>query len=103
VEGAIGSEFKIDAMYLSPDMQIAHRVEEMCSEYSQSIILSQDFVSLLSSHSSSTLREIDTLTMNESKSLPRKVFTFDMNYNSDNDNMQLPFENTELGVFVKHP
>lgn len=30
IEGAIGSESKIDACYLSPHLQIAYRIEEMC-------------------------------------------------------------------------
>ena len=33
IEGAIGSEFKIDALYMSPDTQIAYRFEEFCAEY----------------------------------------------------------------------
>ena len=30
IEGAIGSDSKIDACYLSPHVQIAYRIEELC-------------------------------------------------------------------------
>ena len=30
IEGAIGSESKIDACYLSPHLQIAYRIENLC-------------------------------------------------------------------------
>lgn len=33
IEGAIGSESKIDAGYLSPHVQIAYRIEELCEFY----------------------------------------------------------------------
>jgi hypothetical protein len=33
IEGAIGSEFKIDALYISPDASIAQRIEEFCEHY----------------------------------------------------------------------
>jgi len=33
VEGSIGTDLKVDALYLSPDMQIALRVEELNEVY----------------------------------------------------------------------
>lgn len=34
IEGSIGTYMKVDALYLSPDMQIALRVEELNEKYS---------------------------------------------------------------------
>jgi len=33
IEGAIGSEYKIDACYLSPHVKIAQRIEQLCDYY----------------------------------------------------------------------
>ena len=33
IEGAIGSEFKVDALYLSSDTQIALRIDQLCDTY----------------------------------------------------------------------
>ena len=48
IEGAIGSDFKIDALHLSPDASIAHRIEECCSIYKTTILLTSDLHKLLS-------------------------------------------------------
>lgn len=40
IEGAVGSDFKIDALHLSPDAAIAHRLEQFCSVYETTILLS---------------------------------------------------------------
>lgn len=33
IEGAIGSESKIDACYLSPQSKIAYRIEDLCDYF----------------------------------------------------------------------
>jgi len=33
IEGAIGSEFKTDACYLSPHLQICSKIEKQCEHY----------------------------------------------------------------------
>jgi len=33
VEGAIGSDFKLDALHLGQDASVAYRIEELCSVY----------------------------------------------------------------------
>merc|ERR1719198_2777439 len=48
IEGAVGSEFKIDASYLSPNVSIASSVEAATSTYRVPIIISQSVVSLAS-------------------------------------------------------
>merc|ERR1712032_1559770 len=41
IEGAIGSEFKIDASYLSPHVNIASRLEATTKQYEVSILMSE--------------------------------------------------------------
>jgi hypothetical protein len=35
IEGAIGSEYKIDACYLSPHLQASYRIQDLCEFYDQ--------------------------------------------------------------------
>lgn len=48
IEGAIGSEYKIDASYLSPNVNMASRLEAATKQFRTSILLSSDFVRCLS-------------------------------------------------------
>lgn len=41
IEGAIGSLRKIDASYLSPNVNIAARLEQACHQYNVPILFSQ--------------------------------------------------------------
>ena len=40
IEGAIGSDFKIDASYLSPNVNIASRIESATSQYGLPFLIS---------------------------------------------------------------
>lgn len=48
IEGAIGSTYKVDASYLSPHVNMASRLEAATKQYGASILLSDDFVRMLS-------------------------------------------------------
>merc|ERR1719408_14224 len=48
IEGAVGSEFKIDASYLSPHVSIAESLERATKQYGVSFITSQAVVELCS-------------------------------------------------------
>ncbi len=50
IEGAIGSEYKIDASYLSPNVNMASRLEAATKQFGTTILLSDHFVALLSPH-----------------------------------------------------
>ena len=104
IEGAIGTEYKIDSLYLSPDASIAMRVEEFCSEYESHVLLTEDVVSALSEKAKSTLRLIDNVVMNESKTVPRQLYSFDVHFNEEIDNSAAAGqqEGYELGGFLKH-
>ncbi len=48
IEGAIGSEYKIEASYLSPNVNLAARLEAATKQYGVTLLLSEDFVRMLS-------------------------------------------------------
>lgn len=58
IEGAIGSSFKIDASYLSPNVNMASRLEAATKQFGVTMLLSDDFVSLLSSSVRSRVRQV---------------------------------------------
>ena len=47
IEGAIGSEFKIDASYLSPNVNLASRIVGATKQFGVNILLSGQLYSLL--------------------------------------------------------
>lgn len=49
IEGAIGSEFKIDASYLSPNVNMAARLEAATKQYGVPILVSGSMFQILSS------------------------------------------------------
>lgn len=76
VEGAVGSEFKIDATYLSPHVNMASRMMSACKQYGVNILLSQAVEELLSAKARSKLRHIDTVTVKGSV-VQQRIFTYD--------------------------
>ena len=64
VQGAIGSDNKIDACYLSPQLQIANRLEELTQLYEMQIILSEPLYNYMSLKARNTLRKIDVILLN---------------------------------------
>merc|ERR1712023_351740 len=49
IEGAIGSQYKIDASYLSPNVNIAARLSTASKQYGVPLLMSGEFRSLLQS------------------------------------------------------
>lgn len=76
VEGAVGSQYKIDATYLSPHVNMASRMMSACKQYGVSILLSQAVQELMSDTGRSKLRHLDTVTVKGS-SVKQKIFTYD--------------------------
>jgi len=64
IEGAIGSAFKIDASYLSPNVNFASKLEEKTKDYGVVLILSQDTYEYMSESAKRNCRPIDSLMMN---------------------------------------
>merc|ERR1712232_137386 len=59
IEGAIGSEFKIDASYLSPNVNIASRLEAVTSKYGVMVLISDSIHKLMSIQIAEECRIID--------------------------------------------
>lgn len=79
VEGAVGSEYKIDATYLSPHVNMASRMMSATKQYGVTILLSQAVEELLSRPARVKLRHLDTVTVKGS-SVPQRIFTYDARY-----------------------
>lgn len=76
IEGAIGSMFKVDASYLSPNVNMAARLEAATKQFDVPLLLSEDFVRLLSPAGRRGCRQIDRVTVKGSAQ-PMGLFTFD--------------------------
>ncbi len=76
VEGAVGSEYKIDATYLSPHVNMASRMMSASRQYGVTLLLSQAVEELLSKPAQEKLRHLDTVYVKGS-SVAQRVFTYD--------------------------
>jgi hypothetical protein len=77
IEGAVGSEFKIDASYLSPNVSIAASVEHATRTYQVPILVSQAVVENASSEMGSKCRLIDRVLIKGS-TLPMHLYSLDL-------------------------
>ena len=46
IEGAIGSEYKVDASYLSPNVNLSARLEAATKQFGVPLLLSENFVNI---------------------------------------------------------
>jgi class 3 adenylate cyclase len=63
IEGAIGSDFKIDASYLSPNVNLASRIEAATTQYGLPFLLSGELYKILTKKTQSYMRQIDCVTV----------------------------------------
>eukprot|EP00429_Kryptoperidinium_foliaceum_P125526 CAMPEP_0176335368 /NCGR_PEP_ID=MMETSP0121_2-20121125/78579_1 /TAXON_ID=160619 /ORGANISM="Kryptoperidinium foliaceum, Strain CCMP 1326" /LENGTH=305 /DNA_ID=CAMNT_0017678341 /DNA_START=6 /DNA_END=923 /DNA_ORIENTATION=- len=78
IEGAIGSEFKIDASYLSPNVNIASSLERAATGiYRVSVLVSDVVVGLCGVDLASQLRLVDRVVLPGSKR-PLELFVLDL-------------------------
>ncbi|CAE8620397.1 unnamed protein product, partial [Polarella glacialis] len=87
IEGAIGSEFKIDASYLSPNVNMAARLEAVTKQYGCLVLISDSIIRLMSEEMSEECRMIDHVRMTGTKE-PFKLYTMDL------DSLALEVERT---------
>jgi class 3 adenylate cyclase len=78
IEGAIGSSFKIDASYLSPNVNIAARLEAATQQFGITFMLSEDIYKQLSDDLKMICRHIDTVLLKGSK-IPMELYVIDVN------------------------
>jgi len=77
IEGAIGSEFKIDASYLSPNVNMAARLEGVTKQYGCLVLISDSLVTLCSENMGQLCRLIDHVAVTGRKDT-FKLFTMDL-------------------------
>jgi hypothetical protein len=80
IEGAIGSFFKIDASYLSPNVNMAARLEAASKQYGVYILISHLFYYLMTPEVRGICREIDRITVKGSNQ-PIRIYTVDIDTN----------------------
>merc|ERR1711865_1071398 len=76
VEGAIGSELKIDATYLSPHVEMSDRLEAASKIFGAKLNMSHWFVNLCTPTFRKHIRAIDCIKV-EGVSVPLTVMTFE--------------------------
>jgi class 3 adenylate cyclase len=77
IEGAIGSEYKVDASYLSPNVNLSARLEAATKQFDVPILISERFVNACGASVARACRQIDRVTVKGSEE-PMGVFTFDV-------------------------
>ena len=77
IEGAIGSHFKVDASYLSPNVNMAARLEAATKQFGTQLLISGHMRDIMSDNMQSICREIDTVTVKGSIK-PMRLFTIDI-------------------------
>jgi class 3 adenylate cyclase len=74
IEGAIGSEFKIDASYLSPNVNMASRLEAATKQFGVHILISSVLYNICSKVTQGNMRRVDKVTVKGSKQ-PIELYT----------------------------
>ncbi|KAJ1620844.1 hypothetical protein T492DRAFT_847509 [Pavlovales sp. CCMP2436] len=77
IEGAIGSDLKIDASYLSPNVNLASRLEAATKQYGVRLLLSEQVASIMSTKCRACLRKVDRVTVKGS-ARPLTLYTLDI-------------------------
>jgi len=95
IEGAIGSDYKIDASYLSPNVNVASRLEAATKEFNTWILMSHFMIGLCSPEMALYCRLIDHVTVKGSKH-PVRVYTIDL------DTSKLEIETKSMDKVIKN-
>lgn len=78
IEGAVGSTYKIDASYLSPNVNIAARLESATRQFGLSLLISGPLYKLLTEEMKHVCRYVDCVMVKGSE-LPLDLYTIDVN------------------------
>lgn len=76
IEGAVGTNIKIDCSYLSPNVNLAARLESATKMYGVNILMSEYFFDKLSPAMRKGLRRVDVVCLKGS-SIPMAIYTCD--------------------------
>ena len=77
IEGAIGSDFKIDASYLSPNVNMSSRLEAATRQFGVHILVSGNLIKIMTARTVAYMRHIDTVTVKGSIE-PVEMWTCDL-------------------------
>lgn len=80
IEGAVGSSYKIDASYLSPNVNISARLESATRQFGVSLLLSGVLYNKLTKEMKNICRFVDCVMVKGSEQ-PLELYTIDINYN----------------------
>jgi len=79
IEGAIGSDFKIDASYLSPNVNVSNQLDDLTALYDVWLIMSHQMIGLCSKEVAMMCRLIDHIVVKSARQ-PIRIFTIDLDY-----------------------
>jgi class 3 adenylate cyclase len=79
IEGSIGSEYKIDASYLSPNVNMAARLEAATKQFGVPLLISGSLYDVCTSETKKMLRRIDRVTVKGSNQ-PIDLYTCDLDH-----------------------
>lgn len=82
IEGAIGSNRKIDATYLSPHVNMSEFLESSTKTYGVSLLISEPFYKLLSPTAAKYCRQVDRLRRNDRED-PFGIYCYDTDLTID--------------------
>src|SRR5207253_8872422 len=80
IEGAIGSFYKIDASYLSPNVNMAARLEAATKQFGVPLLISGELCAAMTPKTRSHMRMIDRVTVKGSIE-PLDLYTCDVEIN----------------------
>jgi len=81
IEGAVGSEFKIDASYLSPNINIARSIETATTTYGVPLVIGHSVLELCKPKLAAMCRLIDRVIIIGSPA-PMHLYSLDLDFNS---------------------
>ncbi|CAD8047282.1 unnamed protein product [Paramecium primaurelia] len=100
IEGAIGSSFKIDASYLSPNVNMASRLEAATKQFGSIILISGIFREYLTESCQKQLRLIDIVTVKGSIE-PMKIYTIDLSIKSLLKGIKQPIDKYDISKLTQ--
>ena len=77
IEGPIGSEYKVDASYLSPSVNMSARLEGGTKEYGVPMLITSDVYKLMTDNNKRYLRQVDRV-MFDGYTEPTDLYTVDV-------------------------
>lgn len=88
IEGAIGSDKKIDASYISPHVNWSEHLESSTKEYGVAVLMSEPFYDLLSPEAKLHCRQVDRIKKGDDITA---LFTYDANLGQEFSKPESPF------------